>query len=94
MQGDECGQLGVKRFAALGIDPAAILRLEVEAPGTRGHPDFTRHAVAVDDDFAAIGKLDLDDAVGRRLKVQIRGFQRLLNMGQRRASDLVKFGLA
>ena len=71
-----------------------VLRLEVKAARARGDPDFARDTVAVDDDLAAIVELDLDDAIGRRLEIQVGVFQRLFDAGQGCAGGLVEFGLA
>ena len=94
MRGDQCDELIVKRRAVFGIDPVAVLRLEVEPPRTCGHPDFTRDPVAVDDDLAAIVELDFKYAIGRRLEIQIGCFQHLFDVSQRHAGGLVEFGLA
>jgi len=94
MCGNQRSQLGIKRGAVPGVDPAAILRLEMEAARTCGDPDFARDAVAIDDDLAAVVELDLDDAVSRRLEIQVGVFQRLLDAGQRRSDGLVEFSLA
>ena len=48
--------------------------------------------MAVDDELAAIVELDLDDAIGRRFKVQIRVFQNLLDMRQHAACGRVESG--
>ncbi len=65
----------------------------MKAARTRGHPDFPCNAVAVDDDLAAVVELDLDNAVRRRLEIQVGILQHLLDMSQRRAGSLVEFGL-
>ncbi len=63
----------------------------MKAAGTRGDPDFARHAVAVDDDLAAIVELDLDDAVGWGFKIQVGAFQRLFDVRQRGRCSPVEF---
>jgi len=63
----------------------------VKAAGTRGDPDFTSHAVAVDDDLAAIVELDLDDAVGWGFKIQVGVLQCLLDVRQCRRYSPVEF---
>jgi len=94
LRGDQRGQLVVERLTAFGIGPARVQRFEVEAARARGDPDFARDAVAVDDDLAAIVELDLDDAIGRRLKIQFGVFQRLFDVGQRRAGGLIEFNFS
>src|SRR5690606_40855878 len=51
LRGDQRSQLVVERLATAGVDPAGILRLEMEAARARGDPDFTRDTVAVDDEI-------------------------------------------
>ena len=65
----------------------------MKAARTRSHPDFAGNAVTVDDDLAAVVELDLDNAVRRRLEIQVGILQHLLDMRQRRAGSLVEFGL-
>jgi hypothetical protein len=64
----------------------------MKAARTRCHPDFPGNAVTVDDDLAAVVELDLDNAIRRRLKIQIGILKDLLDMSQRRSGSLVEFG--
>jgi len=66
----------------------------MKAARTRSDPDFARNTMAVDDDLAAVIKLDLKNAVSRGFKIEIRGFQRLLDVRQRCVCGQVEVGLA
>ena len=39
------------------------------------HPDFPGHCVAIDNDLAAIVKLDFQNPPGRQLKIEILGLK-------------------
>ena len=91
LSGDQASQLRIQVVAALGVDPRAIKRLEMETARACRDPDFARHAVTVDDDLAAVRKLDLEDAVGRRLEIEIGGLDTALDAPQRNVDRLVKF---
>ncbi len=56
----------------------------MKSAGTRGHPYFARRAVPIDDDPAALGKLDLQHTASCQLKVDIGAtiLQRRLDAGQ------------
>ena len=57
----------------------------MEAAGAGGDPDLPRRGMAVDDDLRAVGEFDLEDAAFLQLEIRIQlgGFQSLLDGGQR-----------
>jgi phage baseplate assembly protein W len=54
-----------------GILPVAAVPAVMEAPRSGGNPDLLRGVVAIDDDLAAVGELDFEDAVADHLEVEI-----------------------
>ena len=94
MRCNQLSQFGVERRAVLGIDPVAILRFEMKTARACGNPDFTRHAMAVDDNFAAILELDFENAISRGFKIEVGRFQRLFDMCQRCICGQIECGLA
>jgi hypothetical protein len=65
----------------------------MEAAGTSRHPDFPGNSVSIDNNLAAIAKLDFQDASGSQLKIDIRraGFECGIDPGQGRVGQQVEF---
>jgi hypothetical protein len=67
----------------------------MEAPRSGGNPDLLRGVVAIDDDPAAVGELDFEDAVADHLEVEIGAatFQPGFDPLQRHIGERVEFSI-
>ncbi len=83
--GHELGQHGKELRLIAAIAPAVPVPPEMKAAGARGHPDLARGAMAVDDDFRAVGKLHLEHAPFLELEIGVYAacFERALDTFQR-----------
>ena len=67
----------------------------MKSSGTRSHPHFLGRAVPINDNLAAIGKLDLEHTGTGHYKIQIgpTGIQSGFNPFQRRFRKRIEFAL-
>jgi hypothetical protein len=65
----------------------------MEAAASGGNPDLLRGVVSIDDDLAAVGELDFEDAVADHLKVEIGAatFQPGFDLPGTRIGERVEF---
>ena len=75
------------------IAPDAAIPTKMEAARLGSYPDLAGNTMAIDDDLAAIGKLDLEHPTRRQLKIDVgvARFQRRLDPGQHSVGQLVEF---
>ena len=68
---------------------------EMKPAGACRNPDFLRHRVLVDDDLAAVGKLDFQHATCRQFEIEIGAsmLKGMLDAGQHGIGLRCKFGL-
>ena len=90
---DQGAQLGKKLGAVPGVVPGGAVMPEVKAAGTGRYPDLAGDIVPVDNQLAAVVKLDFKDAVSRQFEVEVGVFQPLLDARKNGFGQLNEFAV-